>query len=367
MAPPGRSYPRPPVPRPRSLRWSMTRPPDNWCSSVAYRTGDLGDTWTWNGTTWTQQYPTTSPPARDGASMAYDPGTGQLVLFGGDDASGGNLNDTWVYSPIDTVAFNSDGGAAVPSISGPDGSSITLPSDTYPGYVFNGWYTAASGGTKVGAAGASYTVPAGGITLFAQWTAVRPTVSGVSPNSGPTKGGTAITVTGTGFVSGAKVVIGQGYGVTPITATSVKVVSATKITAVTGGGAKAGTWNLFVSTSGGKSAASAANQFTYNLVNPVPTVTAVSPNSGPTKGGTAITVSGTGFVSGAKVVIGQGYGVKPIAATNVKVVSAPRSRPSQAGGPRPVRGICSSPPRAVRVRQTPATSSPITKHPPSRR
>ncbi len=121
----------------------------------------LGDTWTWNGTTWTQQYPTTSPPARDGASMDYDPGTGQLVLFGGDDASGGNLNDTWVYSPIDTVAFNSDGGAAVPSISGPDGSSITLPSDTYPSYVFNGWYTAASGGTKVGAAGVVLHRPSG--------------------------------------------------------------------------------------------------------------------------------------------------------------------------------------------------------------
>ena len=61
----------------------------------------------------------------------------------------------------DTVIFASDGGSAVSSISGPDGSSIPLPTDTYPGYTFNGWFTAASGGTEVGGAGSSYTIPSG--------------------------------------------------------------------------------------------------------------------------------------------------------------------------------------------------------------
>ncbi len=41
------------------------------------------------------------------------------------------------------------------------------------------------------------------------------------------------------------------------------VVSSTKITATTGGGAKAGTWNLFVTTSGGTSAANSGDLFTY--------------------------------------------------------------------------------------------------------
>ncbi|MBQ8686217.1 MAG: InlB B-repeat-containing protein, partial [Alphaproteobacteria bacterium] len=49
------------------------------------------------------------------------------------------------------------------------GGAITLATPTRAGYVFNGWYTAASGGTKVGAAGASYT-PTSNITLYAQWT-----------------------------------------------------------------------------------------------------------------------------------------------------------------------------------------------------
>jgi hypothetical protein len=43
----------------------------------------LDDTWTWNGSTWTQQAPATSPPARVGASMAYDATASDIVLFGG--------------------------------------------------------------------------------------------------------------------------------------------------------------------------------------------------------------------------------------------------------------------------------------------
>ncbi len=84
------------------------------------------------------------------------------------------LHAQWTQNTVDAVAFNSEGGAAVASLSGHDGSSITLPSDTNPGYTFDGWFTASSGGTKVGAAGSSYTVPVGGIALHAQWTQNTP-------------------------------------------------------------------------------------------------------------------------------------------------------------------------------------------------
>jgi len=97
-------------------------------------------------------------------------------------------------------------------------------------------------------------------------TSAVPTVSAVSPQSGPAAGGTAVTITGTGFVTGATVVIGQGSGAGPtaIAATNVTVVSQTKITAVTGGGAKTGTWSLYVITSGGTSAATFGSNFTYH-------------------------------------------------------------------------------------------------------
>ena len=48
----------------------------------------LADTWTWNGSTWTQQSPATSPSARYSTSMAYDSATGNVVLFGGFDSTG---------------------------------------------------------------------------------------------------------------------------------------------------------------------------------------------------------------------------------------------------------------------------------------
>ena len=65
------------------------------------QTQQSDDTWTYDGTSWTQQSPKTSPPGRSGARMADDSATGQLVLFGGSWASGchdfGTFNDTWTY------------------------------------------------------------------------------------------------------------------------------------------------------------------------------------------------------------------------------------------------------------------------------
>ncbi len=57
----------------------------------------FGDTWTYNGTTWAQESPANSPSPRDSASMAYDPATSQLVLFGGY-ALSAFFADTWTYN-----------------------------------------------------------------------------------------------------------------------------------------------------------------------------------------------------------------------------------------------------------------------------
>ena len=189
--------------------------------------------------------------------------------------------------------------------------------------------------------GTGYDGPTGvgtpdGITAFKPLAAVstKPTVSSVSPASGTVSGGTAIKITGTGFVAGATVEIGQGSGVGPtaVPASEVVVVSSTEITAKTGGGAKAGTFNLFVIDSGGTSVGNTSDDFTYN--NPKPTVSLVSPSSGSVNGGTPIRIIGTNFVAGATVEIAQGQGAGPTAipASNVVVVS-PTEITATTGGP----------------------------------
>ncbi len=93
----------------------------------------------------------------------------------------------------------------------------------------------------------------------------HPMVSSVSPASGTVEGGTPIRITGTGFVPGATVEIGQGGGAGPtaIPASKVVVVSPTEITATTGGPAKPGTWNLYVIDSGTTSPANTGDDYTY--------------------------------------------------------------------------------------------------------
>jgi len=60
--------------------------------------GWLGDTWDWDGATWTQRLPATSPSARQGAALAHDSARGRAVLFGGlNDFMGNPVGDTWEW------------------------------------------------------------------------------------------------------------------------------------------------------------------------------------------------------------------------------------------------------------------------------
>ena len=133
-----------------------------------------------------------------------------------------------------------------------------------------------------------------------------PTVSSVSPTSGSTNGGTGVTITGTNFAAGATVTFGG------TAATNVSFVSSTSITATTPAHA-AGAVSVVVTNTGGQSG-TLSSGFTYTA--PAPTVSSVSPNSGSTNGGTAVTITGTNFAAGASVTFGG------TAATNVSVASS---------------------------------------------
>ena len=135
-----------------------------------------------------------------------------------------------------------------------------------------------------------------------QFNVLAPTVTGVSPASGPTAGGTSVTISGIGFVD----VTAVAFGATA--ATSFTVNSTTSITATSPAGL--GLVDVTVASAGINSAASAADQFGY-----VSSVTLLSPTFGPAAGGTSVTILGSGFTGPATV----DFGATP--ATNVTVNS----------------------------------------------
>jgi hypothetical protein len=57
------------------------------------------DTWTWDGANWSQVTPATSPPPRSDAAFGFDPATQSAVLFGGTGNTAGTaLRDTWIWN-----------------------------------------------------------------------------------------------------------------------------------------------------------------------------------------------------------------------------------------------------------------------------
>jgi hypothetical protein len=147
--------------------------------------------------------------------------------------------------------------------------------------------------------------------------APAPTVSSISPNTGSTAGGTTVTITGTNFVSGATASFGG------VAAPNVNVSNGTTLTAVTPAHA-AGTVSVVVTNTDGQSG-TLTNAFTYAPAGPgpAPTVVQVSPNSGPTTGGTTVTISGSNFVTGATVTFGgsAASGISIVNSTTINAVT----------------------------------------------
>ena len=130
-------------------------------------------------------------------------------------------------------------------------------------------------------------------------------VSSASPNQGPTTGGTVVTITGTGFQTGNAVSFGS------VQSSAVTVSSNTQIQAMSPA-ESAGTVAITVTNSSAQSS-SLPSSFTYTSA---PSVSSISPNSGPVTGGSTVTILGSGFQTGATVAFGG------IAAASVTIVSS---------------------------------------------
>ncbi len=73
-----------------------------------YGAGGLqGDTWVWNGSSW-KSLPVAGPSARAGHAMAYDAARDRVVLFGGQDSTG-YTGDTWEWDGTNWVIASTSG------------------------------------------------------------------------------------------------------------------------------------------------------------------------------------------------------------------------------------------------------------------
>jgi hypothetical protein len=196
------------------------------------------------------------------------------------------------------------GGTAATSYTVNSATQITATSPARSAGTINITVTT-SGGTSATGAGNQFTYIA------------APTVTSISPISGSTSGGTSVVITGTNYTGASAVSFGG------TAATSYTVNSATQITA-TSPARSAGTINITVTTSGGISATGAGNQFTYIAA---PTVTSISPISGPTSGGTSVVITGTNYTGATAVSFGgtaaTGYTVN--SATQITATSPAKS------------------------------------------
>lgn len=121
--------------------------------------------------------------------------------------------------------------------------------------------------------------------------AAAPTITSITPSHGH-GGGETITLIGTGFESGDIV----NVGTTP--AHSVIVESSTKLMFPMPAIGQ-GKVDVFVTGPGGTS-----NGVAYTFDGPAPVITKITPPSGPSSGGTYVTLTGTSFVAGSTLLVG---------------------------------------------------------------
>jgi hypothetical protein len=134
-----------------------------------------------------------------------------------------------------------------------------------------------------------------------------PVVQKIKPSKGGSEGGTVVTITGQ-FLNGATAVV---FGETEASAILSDSGGTIKVIAPPG----VGTVDVFVQTAAGESKAVSRDRFTYGA----PTITGVAPSSGPTAGGTEVTITGTGFEPGTS---GTTFKFGKVAATLVECSSS---------------------------------------------
>jgi hypothetical protein len=185
-----------------------------------------------------------------------------------------------------TIAGRPPGADFAAGISPANGSTVTVP---------------LGGPVDLASLGATMTVSIRDVVghntkIVRRFSTSGPNPSSVSPPSGSPYGGTPVTITGTGFVPGATVLLGGALLTDAVVVDSATIVATTPAHA-------AGPVDVMV-TNPDSTTGTLAGGYTYLPATPAPTVSSISPTSGSSAGGTPVTIHGSGFVAGAAVTLG---------------------------------------------------------------
>lgn len=137
-------------------------------------------------------------------------------------------------------------------------------------------------GVSMASPSASVSASAYPFDVVAEFAVPQPTISSISPNSGPTSGGATVTITGTNLADASAVTFG-GNAATHFTATATSISAEVPARA-------AGAVAVVVTAPGG----TATGAYTYVGA---PTISTISPNSGPATGLQTVVITGTNLVT----------------------------------------------------------------------
>ncbi len=253
----------------------------------------------------------TSPNVTSSSSMTCETvghaaGPVDVIVTNADTQLSGPLTYTYQIAPtvssIDTTSGPADGGTtiiitgsdfidgATVSVGGTDCTLTTFSSDSS--------ITCVTAAHPAGTSNLTVTNPDNQtgtlIDIFSFIAA--PTITSSNPNAGTVDGATVITISGTGFIIGATVTIDG------MTCDNPTVTSSTSITCETAAHVASAPVDIIVTnTDTLAQSGTGTGVYTYQVA---PTVFSILPTAGPLTGGTAVTITGTGFLANATVAIG---------------------------------------------------------------
>ncbi len=224
---------------------------------------------------------TSATSSADSFAYADAPTITSISPSAGPSAGGDQLTITGTgFYGVTSVTFAGSAGSNL-IVNSPTSLTVTTPASSTGGSVNVVVNIFATGGNTDGSAIYKFRAP--------------PTINGLVTTSGSTTGGTSVGISGRDLNPASSVTFGG------VPATSFVVNNSLSITAVAPAHV-AGTVDVVVTTPGGTTSTSSADQFTYAA--PAPTVTSVSPSSGSTAGGGSVTLTGTNLTGATAVSFG---------------------------------------------------------------